>query len=466
MTTSKIANGAVTAAKLHSMGATNGQVLKYNGSDWVPSAANSSGWALSGNSVNSSDFIGTTNSQTLRFKQNNVNAGFINPDNTAFGHKALNANTSGEGNAAFGDSSLYLNTNGWGNTAFGHTALKNNTTGSHNTAIGTNARASSGNLNYATAIGANAVVSQSNSLILGSIADESGSDYVPPINVGIGTSSPSARLHVVGSTFLEGTTEIKSWGSITYPMFTLKHDGFSIGAAYATMSFKNSNPGSWNIAAAMETTNQSSLFKINYNTGSDDGSDILQISGQGKVGINYSPVNISIYDGVLAIKSPTGSDNLSLINSSESSKWGFYVGTSMQLYYNESLKGTFSQTSGAYSTTSDSRLKENITPVTSLLDKVQDIKIMSYTYIADKKQEPQIGYIAQELEKQFPEFVTPPNPDDERETYYTVNYAGMSVVAIKAIQEQQEIIKNQAKEIEAMQSLLQKMERRLDKLEK
>lgn len=37
VSTSKIANGAVTAEKLNSMGATNGQVLKYNGTNWVPS---------------------------------------------------------------------------------------------------------------------------------------------------------------------------------------------------------------------------------------------------------------------------------------------------------------------------------------------------------------------------------------------------------------------------------------------
>lgn len=38
VTTGKISNGAVTAAKLDDMGATNGQVIKWNGSAWAPAA--------------------------------------------------------------------------------------------------------------------------------------------------------------------------------------------------------------------------------------------------------------------------------------------------------------------------------------------------------------------------------------------------------------------------------------------
>lgn len=38
ITNSKLANGAVTANKLAQMGATNGQVLKWNGTTWAPSA--------------------------------------------------------------------------------------------------------------------------------------------------------------------------------------------------------------------------------------------------------------------------------------------------------------------------------------------------------------------------------------------------------------------------------------------
>jgi hypothetical protein len=86
---------------------------------------------------------------------------------------------------------LRSNTGGNSNTAFGNGALYNNIGGSENTGIGYNTNVFSGYLTNATAIGANTVVSQSNSLVLGNNAD-----------VGIGTSTPSAKLHVNGYTKL------------------------------------------------------------------------------------------------------------------------------------------------------------------------------------------------------------------------------------------------------------------------
>ncbi len=69
----------------------------------------------------------------------------------------------------------------------GRGSLSVNTTGDYNTALGFGADVSSNNLSNATAIGANTVVSASNSLVLGSGA-----------NVGIGTSSPGAKLDIAG----------------------------------------------------------------------------------------------------------------------------------------------------------------------------------------------------------------------------------------------------------------------------
>lgn len=137
------------------------------------------------------------------------------------------------------------------------------------------------------------------------------------------------------------------------------------------------------------------------------------------------------------------------------------------------FKGYFNSFSGAYSFTSDRHLKQNISPTQTILSKVQAIKIMDYTFKADKTHQPQIGYIAQELEKQFPEFVNKPNENDDRETPYTVNYAGMSAVAIKAIQEQQKLIEAQEKTIKVqgdglikIQTQLNALEARLSALEK
>ncbi len=116
--------------------------------------------------------------------------------------------------------------------------------------------------------------------------------------------------------------------------------------------------------------------------------------------------------------------------------------------------GNFNYASGAYSATSDRRLKENIQPMTSVLSKVMELQASSYTYKADTDQKPCLGFIAQDVEQIFPQLVTPPTTDGERETVYTMDYSGFGVLAIKAIQEQQEIIDEQEKRIAKLEVLV------------
>lgn len=118
--------------------------------------------------------------------------------NTASGVGALEFNSTGNNNTASGVSALTSNTTGVDNTGIGESAGLSNTTGDHNTFLGFIANASSGGaLTNATAIGANAVVSASNALVLGSINGKNGA--TSNVNVGIGTTSPIAPLHVVSA---------------------------------------------------------------------------------------------------------------------------------------------------------------------------------------------------------------------------------------------------------------------------
>jgi hypothetical protein len=122
-----------------------------------------------------------------------ANAGITNTTgslNSFFG-SAAGYGTSGSSNSFFGQTAGAGSTTGSFNSAFGRGAGSVNQGGSSNTFIGAGSNASSDNLTNATAIGANAMVSQSNSLVLGSTAAGT--------NVGIGTSSPTSRLHAAGS---------------------------------------------------------------------------------------------------------------------------------------------------------------------------------------------------------------------------------------------------------------------------
>ena len=113
--------------------------------------------------------------------------------NSFFGGGAGTLNTSGRNNSFFGWQAGARNTTGIANTAVGASAgFFANTTGNNNTFIGYGADGPA-DLTNATAIGATAKVTQSNSLVLGDGA-----------NVGIGTSSPTSKLQVVGT--VESTT--------------------------------------------------------------------------------------------------------------------------------------------------------------------------------------------------------------------------------------------------------------------
>jgi hypothetical protein len=108
------------------------------------------------------------------------------------GFQAGLSNTIGSGNNFFGKWAGKLNTDGSFNAFFGTQAGQSNTTGSSNTYVGYKADGSAA-LTNATAIGANATATQSNSVVLGNNA-----------NVGIGTSAPAQKLHVVGDARVTG----------------------------------------------------------------------------------------------------------------------------------------------------------------------------------------------------------------------------------------------------------------------
>ena len=98
-------------------------------------------------------------------------------------------------------------------------------------------------------------------------------------------------------------------------------------------------------------------------------------------------------------------------------------------------------------TLSDEREKENITPVVSVLDKIMNLNVVSFDWIKHDEHI-KAGFIAQNVEKYFPEYVVE-NVSNEGEEERKGTTGGMSAgyiaVLTKAIQEQQE-------QIEALQS--------------
>ena len=91
---------------------------------------------------------------------------------------------------------------------------------------------------------------------------------------------------------------------------------------------------------------------------------------------------------------------------------------------------------------------------------------VSYHLNRDQGADPlSFGFIAQDVYSLFPELTSPMRARDGN-TYLTVNYAGFSVVTVKAIQEQQEKIQTLQQENADLKAQLESLDARLQKLEK
>lgn len=137
----------------------------------------------------------------------------------------------------------------------------------------------------------------------------------------------------------------------------------------------------------------------------------------------------------------TNNVNWTLYSYNGTGNFGLFEGTT--------LRGTFAAGTGAYTTASDERLKTDITPVKDLLPSVLQLETKKYSYINDKSGKQIIGFLAQDLEKLFPEFVYRTGENGES---YSVDYAGLSVVALKAIQEQQKMIEQLQEQLNELKS--------------
>jgi hypothetical protein len=156
-----------------------------------------------------------------------------------------------------------------------------------------------------------------------------------------------------------------------------------------------------------------------------------------------------IPDAVLHIKQ-ANEWGLSMENYLNTDKWtlGILGGGDLYLSFNHSLLGNFNKSTGEYSYISDVKLKTEVRYVNAIwLDKLMQLRPATYLM---KSQEAEstgrhLGFIAQDVQVVFPEAVF----ENER-GLLMLNYDKLEVLAIKAIQEQQEAINELKKQNEQM----------------
>ncbi|MBP6235976.1 MAG: tail fiber domain-containing protein [Saprospiraceae bacterium] len=105
--------------------------------------------------------------------------------------------------------------------------------------------------------------------------------------------------------------------------------------------------------------------------------------------------------------------------------------------------------------TSDLRLKKNIRNIESALEKVKKIRPVLFDWKDNPTAINQFGFIAQEINKVLPEVVN----HDKVSDYFSVDYTEIIPVLTKAIQEQQTMIDDQNKKIEALIKRIEALEK-------
>lgn len=394
ITSSHIANGTIKAEDLSSMGATNGQVLKYSGGSWSPatdgptlsagsgisiSGSSNSGYTISstaggvGGNGSSNVIPKWTNSTTLGNSQIQDNGTLVNINsNSNIGKLNVKGGSNGiygEGSVAGvygkgGNYGIYGSGGQYGVLATNGSIASLRVDGvAHIQAIGSNSylKIAYEGVPEINSNSSDLYINTSNRNIL---LNSSGN------NVGIGTNVPGDKLHVVG-----GAIRLSA-GSKT---LRLRTDG-----------------------AALDLQASGAKLFITSNT------DVVlnPFGSNGRVGIKTEAPTATLSVNGDANKPGGGS-------------WGSF---------------------------SDRRLKKDVHDFNSGLDLLKNVHVVKFHYNEKSGYDPSveyIGVIAQELRKVAPFMVqenTTMKQDPGQDPYLTVDPSAFTYIAINAIKEQQKQI--------------------------
>lgn len=256
--------------------------------------------------------------------------------------------------------------------------------------------------------------------------------------VGIGTNSPASLLEV-GSSSGSSTAAIATRTATSVSSFTAAnfanynggviqstYPGGSIGQVLNIVA-AGANSGNWPSGIALWTRN----------SGGTNASEKMRITDAGNVGIGCTAPNYK-----LQVVGDIAADG-----------------------------GTLRAASAVISTTitacSDIRYKKNIAPLNNALDNVMKLQGVTYNwkvsefpdkYFTEKKQ---IGIIAQELEKIYPELV-----ETDAKGYKTVDYSKIAPILIESVKEQQQEIKGQQEQLKGQQAQIDMLKSQLEEIKK
>jgi Chaperone of endosialidase len=226
-------------------------------------------------------------------------------------------------------------------------------------------------------------------------------------------------------------------------------------------------------ATTQNTQSQGLAFYVTappQNTATADTPSMSLFRHNVSIGTYATDIN-NVTEGRLQITGFSNGDQLSLRHpSSINLKWGLYVSSidsSLNFYSNGSLRSNIDRVTGVYSALSDRTRKKNILPMKSVLESVLQLPAYSYNYLDSKDTDRRmLGFMAQDVQPFFPELVYQRYDREITKPVLTMDYSGLGVIAIKAIQEQQKQMDEMKKENDYLKEKIDALVSRLDILEK
>jgi hypothetical protein len=266
-------------------------------------------------------------------------------------------------------------------------------------------------------------------------------------NVGIGTSSPNAKLDVVGT--------INSSVSLTAGNATTSVNPLLISSGQTGTTVRSNSVARFQTLAtgrdvyvqfSDNVTNATEIGMISGATYFCTGStERMRIDSTGNLLVGTTSVGAA---GGITMRPNLGGAgtyaritlNHSVVTSSDVFSFE-YLGTQVG-------RINVGTTATSYVTTSDQRLKENIIDAPSALASVNAIKVRSFDWKSSGEHQ-EYGYIAQELLEVAPEAVSVPTDEDQM---MGVDFGKLTPRLVKAIQELKTIIDTQSARIEALEA--------------
>ena len=250
-------------------------------------------------------------------------------------------------------------------------------------------------------------------------------------DLGIGIENPSFPLDVLGR------MRIKSDGTSNRPGIWFSSQDNEFDRALFGMTEPDSTIGIW--------SQHLSTWAIEF-----------EVMREPRIGINIpagSPPRAEVH--LYHTNFGGSNDGIRIQNEGPNGHyWNLYTSNStgdFEFYKNGIKRATIDPSSGAYTAISDARFKENISDLSVVIPSVMKLRPRTYQMKDAASDRYFTGLIAQELEQVFPQFVYYGGDD---QVTYSVDYGGMSVIALKAIQEQQAQIEALKAEVEALKELV------------